>query len=91
MPAQLLVTGINGNKRPPDANEREIIKQAVASDEARKVYADEIAAARLEGDHNFADGLQDLLDEADRVRTRERAAPRWNQTAQRPAAVTTER
>ena len=87
MPAQFLVTGINGNKRPPDANEREIIKRAAASDDSRKVYADEIAVARLEGDHGFADGLQDLLDEADRIRKRERAAPRRGDSAQRPAAV----
>ena len=86
MPAQFLVTGIDGNKRPPDMNERQIVKRAAASDAAREVTVEEIKTARLEGDHNLADSLQDLLDEADRVRKRERAAPRRRQSAQRPAA-----
>ena len=87
MPAHLLNNG-TGNTREFNAVDRKIIQRAAASDESRKVYADEIAVARLEGDHKLADGLQDLLNEADRVRKRERAAPRRGQHAQRPATVT---
>ena len=88
MPAKLLVNGINGNKRPPDMNERQLIKRAATSAEAREVTVDEIEAARLEGDHEFADRLQVMLDEADRIRKRERAAPNRGDSAQRRAPAT---
>ena len=82
MPAK---RSVNGTKF--DANEEEIIHAATTSDDAREVTVHEIAAARLEGDHKFADRLQVLLDEADRIRKRERAAPFRGDSAQRPSAV----
>ena len=49
-------------------NDLRIIRRAATSDEARQATVDEIEAARAEGDHEFADGLEYLLDLADRQR-----------------------
>ena len=84
MPANYL---INGTPSEFDRNDLDLIRRAATSDEAREVTVGEIAAARLEGDHEFADGMQVLLDEADRIRKRERTATRPGDSAQRPAAV----
>ena len=73
MPANYL---INGTPSEFDRNDLDLIRRAATSDEAREVTVDGIAAARLEGDHEFADGMQVLLDEADRIRKRERTATR---------------